>query len=174
MGQRLDSLDTLAKAADIRPDERLRDEAIAALALPDIRPGPSWQASDNRWRYAYDGSYGLSATSDDHGLITIRSVPEGREVQRIDTGRGGGHLHLSPDGQFVAQVASDSTLEVWRVADKQPVLREGMRSCSCLAFSPDSRQLVVGSADHWLVRLGLPSGQESNRFRLPARPYSLA
>src|SRR5262249_53233259 len=36
MGQRLDSLDALARAAGIRPDERLRDEAIAALALPDV------------------------------------------------------------------------------------------------------------------------------------------
>ncbi|HEY0436492.1 MAG TPA: serine/threonine-protein kinase, partial [Phenylobacterium sp.] len=117
MGQRVDSLDALAKAADIRPDERLRDEAIAALALPDVRPGPSWKATDERRRYAYDGAYRLFATSDDQGVISIRSVPEGREVQRIETGRGGGHLYFSPDGQFVAHVAPDSKLGVWRVAD---------------------------------------------------------
>src|SRR5262245_7174344 len=36
MGQRLESLTALAKAARIRPDEQLRDEAIAAMALPDV------------------------------------------------------------------------------------------------------------------------------------------
>src|SRR5262249_7849996 len=45
MGQRLDSLTALEKAARIRPDERLRDEAIAAMALPDLRRGPILHAS---------------------------------------------------------------------------------------------------------------------------------
>ncbi len=36
MGQRLESLDAVVKAAAIRSDERLRDEAIAAMALPDV------------------------------------------------------------------------------------------------------------------------------------------
>jgi hypothetical protein len=41
-GQRLDSLAALAKAAQLRKDDRLRDEAIAAMALPDVRLGPTW------------------------------------------------------------------------------------------------------------------------------------
>ena len=45
MGQRLDSLAALAEAAHIRPDERLRDEAIAAMALPDVRRVPAWHPS---------------------------------------------------------------------------------------------------------------------------------
>jgi hypothetical protein len=45
MGQRLDSLAALAEAARIRPDERLRDEAIAALALPDVRRVPAWHSA---------------------------------------------------------------------------------------------------------------------------------
>lgn len=44
MGQRLNSLDALVKAARLLPDERLRDEAIAALALPNIRLGATWLA----------------------------------------------------------------------------------------------------------------------------------
>jgi hypothetical protein len=40
IGQRTDSLAAVVDAARIRPDERLRDEAIAALALPDVRLGP--------------------------------------------------------------------------------------------------------------------------------------
>src|SRR5262249_49231192 len=44
-GQRLDSLDALAEAARLRPDEGLRDEAIAAMALPDVRYAPLWHSS---------------------------------------------------------------------------------------------------------------------------------
>src|SRR5262249_56008210 len=40
MGQRLESLAGLVQAARIRADARLRDEAIAAMALPDLRPVP--------------------------------------------------------------------------------------------------------------------------------------
>src|SRR5262249_60463751 len=41
MGQRMDSLAAVARAARIRPDERLRHEAIAALASPAVRRLPA-------------------------------------------------------------------------------------------------------------------------------------
>src|SRR5262249_22388913 len=44
MGQRLDSLAAIERAAGIRPDERLRNEAIAAMALPDVRRVPGWRS----------------------------------------------------------------------------------------------------------------------------------
>src|SRR5256714_4297768 len=42
MSQRVESLSALAEAARIKPDPALRDEAIAAMALPDLRPGMTW------------------------------------------------------------------------------------------------------------------------------------
>ncbi|MCZ7640553.1 MAG: hypothetical protein M5U12_33545 [Verrucomicrobia bacterium] len=44
-GQRFDSLAALAKAAAIRPSLELRNEAIAALALPDARVLRQWALS---------------------------------------------------------------------------------------------------------------------------------
>jgi hypothetical protein len=44
MGQRLDGLAALTAAARIRIDDRLRDEAVAAMALPDVRVVPGWQS----------------------------------------------------------------------------------------------------------------------------------
>src|SRR5262249_16284362 len=86
MGQRLDSLDALAKAARHRPDERLRDEATAAMALPDIRLGPTWHGcppgSDAG---AVDGEHRLYARGSDRGVISIRSLPDDREIQNIVT-----------------------------------------------------------------------------------------
>src|SRR5262249_3376591 len=104
MGQRLGSLDALAKAAAIRPDERLPDErlsderlgdgrlgdeAIAAMALPDVRFGPAWQvltpgykgaALDGQYQQlAFDGQYRLYACLSDPKLVSIRTLPGHRE-----------------------------------------------------------------------------------------------
>jgi hypothetical protein len=40
-GQRFDSLDAIARAVPIRSDARLRNEALAALAHPDLRQARS-------------------------------------------------------------------------------------------------------------------------------------
>src|SRR5262249_33345672 len=42
VGQRLDSLKALAEAAALRPDPQLRNEAIACLALFDLRTVREW------------------------------------------------------------------------------------------------------------------------------------
>src|SRR5262249_53701376 len=84
MGQRLDSLDALAKAAAIRADDRLRDEAIAAMALPDVRLGPPWRAwPPGSAARDVDGQYRLYARCSDKGVISIRSLPDDREIQTI-------------------------------------------------------------------------------------------
>src|SRR4051794_13358958 len=72
MGQREGSLEALTQAARINPDERLRDEAIAAMALPDLRRGPSWQALPaGAQSIACDGLYRLYARADAQGVISI-------------------------------------------------------------------------------------------------------
>ena len=76
-GQRQGSLNALVKAASIRPDERLRDEAIAAMALPDFSAGPSWDAlPSNAKSIAFDGLYLHYARSDQQGVITVHTIPE--------------------------------------------------------------------------------------------------
>src|SRR4030095_4623550 len=42
MGQRMESLAALAEAARVRPAPELRDNAIAAMAIPDVERGPVW------------------------------------------------------------------------------------------------------------------------------------
>jgi tetratricopeptide (TPR) repeat protein/serine/threonine protein kinase/WD40 repeat protein len=176
MGQRLDSLDALAKAAGIRPDDRLRDEAIAALALPDIRLGPSWHARPpGSHEIAFDGQYRLYARANNEEVISIRSISDDQQIQRIQLKPESGisFLGLSPDGQFLAVLDDAFTLRVWRVADGQQLLGDEPRQCCPVAFSPDSRQLAVGQ-EGWLLCFDLASGREVNRWRLPAKAYALA
>ncbi|HEV3117273.1 MAG TPA: WD40 repeat domain-containing serine/threonine protein kinase, partial [Gemmataceae bacterium] len=177
MGQRLNSLDALAKAARLRPDERLRDEAIAAMALPDVRPGPGWRAlpaGSQRW--AFDDRYRLYARAGDDGVINIRTVPDDREMQSIRCPPTKTDLlRFSPDGRYLARMDSGRKVRMWRVSDGEEVLPELPARISGLAFSLNSRQLVV---DHegWILRFDVATGKELNRWQLPekARAWGLA
>jgi serine/threonine protein kinase/WD40 repeat protein len=175
MGQRLDSLAALRQAARLRPDDRLRDEAIAALALPDVRRVPGWRSTPpGTATLAYGGQYRLYARVDTEGIISIRSIPEDREVRRIASGPlPGEYLFFSPDERFLLALGEGLALHVWRVADGQPALRDEPRECGAHAFSPDGRQLAVGQDDRVLC-YDLATGREVSRWRLPAAAHRLA
>src|SRR5262249_14078820 len=128
------------------PDERLRDEAIAALALPDVRRVPGWPStSPGTAAVAYGGQYRLYARGDTPGILSIRSIPDDREVRRIAPGPlQGQYLFFSPDERFLLALGAGSVLRVWRLADGQLALRDELRECSSHAFSTDGRQLAVG------------------------------
>jgi serine/threonine protein kinase/WD40 repeat protein/tetratricopeptide (TPR) repeat protein len=186
MGQRLDSLEALARAARLRPDERLRDEAIAAMALPDVRLGPSWHvfpAGSRSW--AFDANYRRYARGNDRGVISVRSLPEDREIRNIVCAPAPwAYVGLSPDGRYVVSAQVGHKLQVWRVADGKAMLREGPRDTFGWAFSPDGRHLAVGWQSRAFapdlrggaLRFDLATGRELNRWQLPQgrKAHSLA
>jgi serine/threonine protein kinase len=172
MGQRFDSLDAVAKAARIRSDDRLRDEAIAVLALPDLRLGPPWEAlPEGTTDLAFDPSYRLYAQANKDGVVRIYRLADHQEIQRIQGAAVAGSLRFSPNGQFLAGY-QDGTLRVWRLDDGRAIPYQ-VGGYYGFAFSPDSQQAALGKAD-WVVRLDLATGKELNRWRLPAVAYTLA
>jgi WD40 repeat protein len=175
MGQRLDSLEAIAQAAQLRIDERLRDEAIAAMALPDVRLGPtshSWPPGFDAWDV--DRDYRLIVGSSNTGVISIRSLADDREIQNIvSTATRRGVVFLSPDGRYVAHLEAGDTLKVWRVADRTAVLRQEPQRTQGWAFTSDSRHLAIGQQG-WIVRFDLETGQELNRWKLPDRRHANA
>jgi eukaryotic-like serine/threonine-protein kinase len=175
MGQRLDSLAALARASRIRPDEPLRDEAIAAMALSDVRRVPTRHPlPPGTVAVAYDGLYRLYARADIQGVISIRSLPDDQEIRRIISGPLlEKTLHFSPDGRFLLGLGDGLTLRLWRVADGQRALRDEPPGCRGHAFSPDGRTLAVGQQE-WVLCFDLATGQEVHRWRLPASVWTLA
>jgi serine/threonine protein kinase/WD40 repeat protein len=176
MGQRLDSLAALAKAAEIGASERLRDEAIAAMALPDVRRVPGWRSNTpGTTVVAYGADYRIYARADTQGIISIRTIPDDQEIQHIASGRilATYLQHFSPDDRFFVCLGEGYTLHAWRVADAQRALRDELSGCRSYAFSPDGRQLVVGQ-DKSVVCFNLATGQESIRWALSATAHSLA
>jgi serine/threonine protein kinase/WD40 repeat protein len=176
-GQRLDSLAALAEAARLRPDERLRDEAIAAMALPDVHGTPAWHSSRPRGTTtaAYGGHYRLFARADAQGVISIHSIADGQEVRRIVSGpiTFGDNLYFSFDERFLLGFGEGQALRVWRVADGQSVLRDEPRGCNSPTFSPDGQRLAVSQGE-WILCFDLATGQEVKRWRSPMKIHDLA
>src|SRR5579884_4146041 len=108
------------------------------------------------------------------GVVSIRTIPEDREIRRIVAGPiEGEYLFFSPDERFLLGFGEGNTLRVWRMADGLPALRDEVRECRTHAFSPDGRQLAVGWKDN-VACFDLTTGREVKRWRLPVSAHGLA
>jgi serine/threonine protein kinase/WD40 repeat protein len=175
MGQRLESLAALAEAARIRPTPELRDNAIAAMAIPDVEQGPLWPVRDaNSKSISYDSQYQHYARLGQDGTISIRAIPDDRELQHLEfsplttPGAAGALFGFSPDGRFIAWLNEDSELRIWQWESGESVLKDPPGKCSTLAFSPDSRRVAVAD-ETWITCFDLSTGEASRRWQTPDR-----
>ena len=146
VGQRLDGLDALAAAARIRPSDQLRDQAIACMALVDLRTVPSGiTLPEGVTCESFDPGGRRYAYADKTGAVSVRSVGDGSEVaHRGPGGQPVAALVFSPDGRLLAGSA-DSSLFVWDVERDQTIITLPRRPVG-FDFSPDGRQAAVGEA----------------------------
>ncbi|HEX2475091.1 MAG TPA: protein kinase, partial [Lacipirellulaceae bacterium] len=175
LGQRLDSLAAITKAATIRSDERLRDEAIAAMALPDLRRVPIWRsAPSGTTAMTYSGLCRLYASVDAKWNMSFRRISDDHEVQRVAAGplMPANRFAFSPDEQFVLIYTARKTIRVWRVADGRPALQDAPCEPFAYDFAPDGRQLAIGQQQS-IVYFDLSTGKEILRWSLPAAAHAV-
>ncbi|MEJ7639402.1 MAG: protein kinase, partial [Singulisphaera sp.] len=182
-GQRLDSLAALGEAAGIArevgaPEEsfdELRNEVIACLALPDLRPSRTSVAWTPDTPYiVFDDSYRRYAVSDAKGSISVHRLGDDRPVVRLPgLGRALTALHLSPDGRFVAGYSSGE-LQVWVVDEGRAVFPEPVPAQSLHLFSGDSSRVVAIRPDGAIVVWDLRTGRPTRCLRKGIAPYHLA
>jgi WD40 repeat protein/tRNA A-37 threonylcarbamoyl transferase component Bud32/Tfp pilus assembly protein PilF len=174
VGQRFQSLAALTEAARIRRDDRLRDLAIVALTLPDVRPAPDGEPFPPEIKgVTFDAGYRLYAEADTTG-IRVRRVADHQVVHSLkDKLPAGGGFALSPDGQFLAIFGPGGFLRVHRLQDGRLVPLEKPSPSMSYAFHPDGRQLAVAQGN-LLAMYDLTTGKELKRWVLPARAYTLA
>jgi WD40 repeat protein len=207
-GQRFDSLAALAQAAEVArdmglPPERLdplRDEAIACLALPDLRPEPEGlglprRAAGVAYRFAgqigrnvyppnrsaaalafaFDPSLARYAFGFRDGTIAIRRVADNQEVARFRApgGSGFGVFAFSPDGRYLAAAQfPGEALAVWDVRRRAAVVRDPGPVHDRARFSPDSRRIALARADGDVVIYDLETRQSERHWHVP-RPGPL-
>jgi serine/threonine protein kinase/WD40 repeat protein len=188
VGQRFTSLRAIREAARIRVTPELRDEAIAALALPDVElvrelaPLPEGTAY-----YVFDASFRRRVSRDKHGGIAVHQLTDGGEVVIANLPADDEPPFtvpwISPDGRFVAYGSGFLTpgvsrrCRVWKVDGAAPTVLvdapDGVHHAA-IAFRPDHKQLALGHADGWISVYDLRTGQRIRRIRLGIAPEMLA
>ncbi len=183
-GQRYASLDALAQAAQLAreldlPPERfaqLRHEAIACLALPDVRLAKTWDIwpSGTR-RVLVDNAYQRYARVDHQGWVSVRRVADDAELYRLPGYDTETWVGWSADSRFLSVHNSAGQVKIWNLADTKavaalPPLSNIVRS----TFSPDSRQLAVSGGDGQLILYDLDSGRRIKQIALSGVAGSVA
>jgi serine/threonine protein kinase/WD40 repeat protein/Tfp pilus assembly protein PilF len=173
-GRRHKSLTALAQAAQIRPDLRLRNEAIASMALVDLHVVQQWPGSGPpTFGVAFDPSLEHYAWSDGKRNYSIRQVSDSQEVHRLANPLRCWFAYpmFSPDGRFLAigyyGVKGENQCVIWDIKQDEKILEVPLISPQvhggCFTFSPDSRQLAVGLPDGQICLFDLAQRKELQR-----------
>ncbi len=109
-----------------------------------LAPGPEIRGL----AFAPDGK--TLVTGDGAGTVRVREWPSGRELRSWDLkGSGVDGLAVSSDGARAATIGLGGMIQVWEIATgkEQAHFRGHDRAAQAIAFAPDGRHLVSGSAD---------------------------
>jgi WD40 repeat protein len=155
-GHRIEALAAIQKAAAIRPSLELRNEAIAALTLVDLKVAKTLKVRGNEnQRLAFDAALATVAVAAENGDIAIIDLTDGR-IQKTLTGTGKPILSLIHSGsRYVAARCADDAVYVYECATGRQVgqypghriPRKLSYTASDCVFSPDEAQLALGSPE---------------------------
>jgi serine/threonine protein kinase/WD40 repeat protein/tetratricopeptide (TPR) repeat protein len=182
VGQRYETLDALRQAEQIGralklPPEKiapLRDEAIAALALPDVRPDPSGRVilrpPGYKW-VAFDAAmtrYALRSRDE----VLVRRVSNDEEIASFRA-KGDHDIYIlcfSPNGRYLATTYNSTGIAL-TIRDLErgavAVDHQGPATVQTAKFSPDSRRIALSSGDGHVLVYDLATGRLSQRWPVP-------
>jgi eukaryotic-like serine/threonine-protein kinase len=177
LGQRFETLAALKKAAAIRPDLDLREEAIAALSLPDARLGPNWNVRHaSNSPVAFDSAGTRFLVETEAGVLSLRQTRDGGELRRFAAPPG------NPRAIYVATLSADDSRFAVRFADDRvrvydlgkesplweltgrPVCQMNTNFAYDFAFTPDGKELAVGRPEGGVSFHDSATGRETARL----------
>jgi serine/threonine protein kinase/WD40 repeat protein/Tfp pilus assembly protein PilF len=187
-GQRFGSWKVLTEAAKLAKklnlgEDRLRevrDEAIACLALADIKLVKKWDwPTGSSAGLAFDANLERYARSDGKGNVSVRRVDDDRELAVLRCGGpGASNMAFSPDGTLLAieswQLApGDPNFQLWDWQRNKCILQP-LFTVRAMGFSPDGHSLALGRADKKLTLHDVITGEEGKPINLDFVPRALA
>ena len=177
-GRRFESLEAIRQAAAIQPSPELRNEAIACLALPDIRVQSRVEVKDHAeiFGFAIDEAFERFACAYPDGSNSLRRLRDHSEIVRFPArGRVEPGLSLfSHQGRFLCyRIRGEENITVWDTEQRRLVLSpsfEGRNVC----FTPDDKEVVVAEAGGKIHFYDLPSGTETGELTVQPRLIHVA
>jgi WD40 repeat protein/Tfp pilus assembly protein PilF len=177
VGQRFEALGAIERA--MRLDStveiteaqrfRLRNEAIAAMALPDLRVARELDVPRARQNgFAIDPAFERYAFKRDDGTVVVRRLADDAELSRLPglpPRRSHTNAGFSPDGRYLAMTSREAPpliLQVWDLEEQRLVLTDHEVDRAIprnWSFRPDGRELAFGHRDGSIVFYELPSGR---------------
>jgi serine/threonine protein kinase/WD40 repeat protein len=174
VGQRFDSLNALAEATKLsrklklptKNDLPLRNAAIAALALTDIRLRkltPLWPKGS--CFVDFDENLVRYARCNLQGAVSIRRVADDASIAELPALGVSSAVNLSNDGQMVL-VWSEKGMQIWSLNAPEPVRVLNIEAGVLVGadICPNGRQAVVSHADGAVVVHDLVSGKPPRRL----------
>ena len=161
IGQRFGSLEALAEASRLAAEMKLgedrlmelRNEAIASLALPDIRIVKEWEGwPPGSYGLAFDDDLERYAYGDSRGNITVRRVDDGSELAWLEAGPDApttpiAFLWFSPGGNLLT-TANQRQLRLWDWQARRIAFQPSLPSDQpVFEFSHDGRYFAFQIAD---------------------------
>jgi serine/threonine protein kinase/WD40 repeat protein len=187
MGQRFDGLSALSQAAAIGRGlglppgnfDLLRDEAIACMALPDLRPiGPPIRKPEVLASFAVDAGMTRYAFRLRDGTVLVCHAIDGQEIVRFPA-RGEREFQFfgfSPDGRYLAAThLPRAALTVWDI-DRRAVLLDvqGPLRTWAVGFTPGNPGVAAFHENDGELRVyDLLTGRVRSRWPAPV-PSGLA
>lgn len=179
VGRRFDSLDALGKAAAIRPSLDLRNEAIACLALPDLRVERrlEFASPSAPGGLSLDFVSGRYARASPDGTIRIHRFADDQELFRLEAPRDPewAGLMFSPGGLYLAEKyvgAHTNQLVVWDLSLRKVIVAQPM-DLRCMCFRPGGKECTAAEADGCIHSYELDHGAEVWHQQLPAPVNSI-
>jgi signal transduction histidine kinase len=149
-GRKDEALAAVTAAAAIRPSPLLRDEAVAALALTDIRePADQPPVRISQGELVAFGpdlkTYALGKTHGEVGVFTFSEQTKIANLRGPDSPVS--ELRFSPNGQLLGARFANGELAVWTLTNATRVFswpcQPNLRDNATFDFSPDATTLVV-------------------------------
>ena len=180
-GQRFEALALLQEATRLHPTSEARDEAIAALTLPDWRPAEVlqlWKGAATSVTPSFDFSKFLVERPDRKFQLFVRGEEKAR-WQVVLPEESASISIFSPAAKWIAVRLRNDELYVLNAASGETVLRLADRPYAFkeqvshygddMAFSPDGNYLATNRPEGGVSFFRLPDGMEERVW--PARQW---
>lgn len=184
LGQRVGTLDAVRRAAAISNRVELRREAIAALALPDLRFQEETPFGEEYTLRLLDPAFERIAVCRGRGSVEIRAFPNDRLLGTLPASTnlvayGGTWSH---DGRFLAvkrdheSGVNSGVVEVWEVNTGRRAALIPDALANARTFHPHEPRLQIAETDGWIrvwdLKEGIEAGERQVDFRADNLAYS--